>query len=410
MSKTINIKILLRNDTAANWVSNNPILAKGEMGIEINTKKFKFGDGITPWNNLQYGAGAGTDIASASTNGLMSSSDFIKLAGITAGAEPNTIEVIKKNGTTLTITNKEVDIIVPTKTSDILNDSGFLTTADIPQGAAASTTIPKMDGTASYGTEMAFARGDHIHPSDTSKVDKETGKGLSTNDYTTSQKTKLGNIEAGAQVNVQSDWNASSGDAAILNKPTTLAGYGITDAMTATAIEAAINAAISSVFSYKGTKATFSQLPSSGNTIGDVWHVTANGSEYVWNGTDWQELGTAVDLSNYLQSVSIAGITLTPSSYTITSSQLQTALSLGSAAYKAVDTSIVANSTSVNLPTAAAVSSFVLDNSSKVESSNTNGNIKIDNVETSVYTLPSTVLDSSDILILNCGLSTTNYV
>ena len=51
-------------------------------------------------------------------------------------------------------------------------------------------------------------------------VAKETGKGLSTNDFTTAEKNKLAGIEAGAEVNVQSDWNASSGDAAILNKPT----------------------------------------------------------------------------------------------------------------------------------------------------------------------------------------------
>jgi hypothetical protein len=35
-----------------------------------------------------------------------------------------------------------------------------------------------------------------------------------------SDKTKLNGIEAGAEVNVQSDWNAGSGDAQILNKPT----------------------------------------------------------------------------------------------------------------------------------------------------------------------------------------------
>ena len=34
------------------------------------------------------------------------------------------------------------------------------------------------------------------------KVDKETGKGLSTNDYTSEEKTKLANVEAGAQANV----------------------------------------------------------------------------------------------------------------------------------------------------------------------------------------------------------------
>lgn len=54
------------------------------------------------------------------------------------------------------------------------------------------------------------------------KVDKETGKGLSTNDYTTTEKTKLGGIASGAEVNVQSNWEETdtSSDAYILNKPT----------------------------------------------------------------------------------------------------------------------------------------------------------------------------------------------
>lgn len=52
------------------------------------------------------------------------------------------------------------------------------------------------------------------------KVDKVTGKQLSTEDYTSAEKTKLNNIAAGAEVNVNADWNATSGDAQILNKPT----------------------------------------------------------------------------------------------------------------------------------------------------------------------------------------------
>lgn len=54
------------------------------------------------------------------------------------------------------------------------------------------------------------------------KVDKESGKGLSTNDFTTAEKNKLSNIEAGAEVNVQSDWNQSDStkDDFIKNKPT----------------------------------------------------------------------------------------------------------------------------------------------------------------------------------------------
>jgi hypothetical protein len=54
------------------------------------------------------------------------------------------------------------------------------------------------------------------------KVDKVDGKGLSTNDFTDTLKTKLNNIEEGAEVNVQSDWNQSdnSADDYIKNKPT----------------------------------------------------------------------------------------------------------------------------------------------------------------------------------------------
>lgn len=58
---------------------------------------------------------------------------------------------------------------IPTKTSDLTNDSGFITTADIPEGSAASTTVPLMDGTANVGSELAFARGDHRHPTDTTR-------------------------------------------------------------------------------------------------------------------------------------------------------------------------------------------------------------------------------------------------
>lgn len=53
-------------------------------------------------------------------------------------------------------------------------------------------------------------------------VQKEEGKGLSSNDFTDALLTKLNGVEAGAQKNVQSDWNATSGDALIKNKPDAL--------------------------------------------------------------------------------------------------------------------------------------------------------------------------------------------
>jgi hypothetical protein len=47
-------KIQIRRDTAANWASENPILSQGEMGLELDTNLFKFGDGETEWNGLDY--------------------------------------------------------------------------------------------------------------------------------------------------------------------------------------------------------------------------------------------------------------------------------------------------------------------------------------------------------------------
>ena len=49
--------IQLRGDTAANWTSVNPVLAAREMGIETDTRKFKFGNGTTAWASLPYVSG-----------------------------------------------------------------------------------------------------------------------------------------------------------------------------------------------------------------------------------------------------------------------------------------------------------------------------------------------------------------
>ena len=48
------VQIQLRNDTAANWTSANPVLAQGELGIESDTGKVKLGDGSTAWSSLSY--------------------------------------------------------------------------------------------------------------------------------------------------------------------------------------------------------------------------------------------------------------------------------------------------------------------------------------------------------------------
>ena len=52
--KTLNIRIQLRNDTAENWNTQNPVLLEGEMGVETDTGKTKIGNGTDHWKALKY--------------------------------------------------------------------------------------------------------------------------------------------------------------------------------------------------------------------------------------------------------------------------------------------------------------------------------------------------------------------
>jgi len=49
------IQLQFRRDTQINWQQINPVLASGEMGIELDTHMFKIGDGSCRWNDLPYG-------------------------------------------------------------------------------------------------------------------------------------------------------------------------------------------------------------------------------------------------------------------------------------------------------------------------------------------------------------------
>lgn len=200
-----------------------------------------------------------------------------------------------------------VSSVLPTKTSDLTNDSGFITSADVPEGASASTATPLMDGTAAVGTSTAFARGDHVHPSDTSKAntsDLPTFK--NTNDViypiskfteTASNTVTITSGESNVATLAKTDYVdavASAAQTALNGKAdaaTTLAGYGITNAYTKTEVDNAIGSAVTNMYKYKGSVAAVSNLPSSGNTTGDVYNVEATGMNYAWNGSAWDALG-----------------------------------------------------------------------------------------------------------------------
>ena len=128
--------------------------------------------------NLSNGGVAGTFTVYNGADGSYITS-VTKISGTGAGGTSDTYQVNLSDGTvagTFTVYNG----------------------AD-GQGAPGSAT-PLMDGTAAVGTATAYAREDHVHPSDTSKVNVEAGKGLSTNDFTDALKDKLDGIAAGADV------------------------------------------------------------------------------------------------------------------------------------------------------------------------------------------------------------------
>lgn len=162
-----------------------------------------------------------------------------------AGAQANKIESIKVNGTAQTIDpDKSVNITVPTKTSQLNNDSTFQTSAQVV--AAINTAISK-SGHASFQKVDAVPKADAAQENilylvmntttkhydiyakikgssdsytmelldDTTvdlsgKVDKVEGKGLSTNDYTTAEKTKLAGIAEGANKYVHPSYTAKT--------------------------------------------------------------------------------------------------------------------------------------------------------------------------------------------------------
>lgn len=180
--------------SASGEVSSEDTVARAEIAdMKDGTTLDSFGDVET----------ALADKVDAESGKGLSTNDFTdvlktKLDGIASGAE--------------------VNVQSDWNQSDNTSDDYIKNKPTIP---TAYTSTPAMDGTGSAGSSTSWAKGDHVHPSDTTKVDKVQGKELSTNDFTDELKTKLDGIAAGAEVNVQSDWNQStvSADDYIKNKP-----------------------------------------------------------------------------------------------------------------------------------------------------------------------------------------------
>ena len=103
---------------------------------------------------------------------------------------------------------------MPTKLSQFTNDPGYLTSADID---TSQNHVHANKGILDSITQALLDKWNTV----SNKVDKVSGKGLSTNDFTAALLNKLNGIAAGAEVNVQADWSStdSASDAFIKNKP-----------------------------------------------------------------------------------------------------------------------------------------------------------------------------------------------
>jgi hypothetical protein len=153
------------------WFNANPtlVLKEGQIVYLQQTGTYKIGDGVSALSVLSF-------------------------LGISS--ETQTLQNVTDLGST---------------TTNSITANGF-----VKSGGTASQFL-KANGSVDSST---YASTTYVDNQDALKVDKVVGKGLSTNDYTTAEQTKLAGIATGAEVNVNADWNATSGDAQILNKPT----------------------------------------------------------------------------------------------------------------------------------------------------------------------------------------------
>lgn len=79
-------KIIFKRLTAAEWTSQNPLLAEGEPGFESDTGKMKIGDGSTRWTSLAYQASLViNDDAEESENSTYSVDKILELLGTVSG-------------------------------------------------------------------------------------------------------------------------------------------------------------------------------------------------------------------------------------------------------------------------------------------------------------------------------------
>lgn len=228
---------------------------------------------------------------------------------------------------------------IPTKVSELENDSGFITMEQVPDGAVASNTSPKMDGVAAVGAESAFARGDHVHPTDTSRLATD-GDGsdvtVTFNPAATKENVATGDTLSEALGKIAKlytelsdlaftdtvDYDSLDQDIkdSLALADSALQSYTETDPTvpdwakedtkpTYTAAEVgaipvaeadtfAKKSDLANVYKYKGSVADVDSLPTEELTAGDVYNVEEDGMNYAWTGETWDALGMSFTIDS----------------------------------------------------------------------------------------------------------------
>jgi len=167
------IRIQLRRDTSANWISSNPVLREGEMGIETDTLKIKLGNGTSTWTQI-------TNYMNLVPDGNLTIGDYVMVNDIGAvngvvGLNSNKNAIVPGSSiivegttdnayeTTLFVTDPTADRIITFKNAD--GTVAFVT--DIPTTTDAlsegSTNKYFTDERAQDATAAALAAGSHTN-------------------------------------------------------------------------------------------------------------------------------------------------------------------------------------------------------------------------------------------------------
>lgn len=189
---------------------------------------------------------------------------------------------------------QKVKALIPKNTSDLTNDSGFITVNEVPETYVLPIADANVLGGVKIGGNIAAASGVISVANGTTSVKGvvQLTDGIASTSTTT----------AATPAAVKKAYDLANGKQ---SPAVTIAGYGITDAYTKTEIDGKLSSALT----YKGSVATYAALPTSGNKKGDMWNVAAAdaannikaGDNVAWDGASWDVLSGIVDLSAYVK-------------------------------------------------------------------------------------------------------------